>query len=256
MSAAVKGKVYLVGAGPGDPELLTLKAARILREADIVLHDDLISAEIIALVPRTATVISVGKRCGTARVTQEEINAMMVAYAASGRDVVRLKSGDPMLFGRAGEEIDSLRSAGIEFQLVPGISAAFAAAAALEVSLTDRRKASRVVFSSGHRATGAAGGLPTHVVYMPGPDYATVVSRLYKEGFSAETPCAVVSAVSQENQSTLQTTLGALPTLGPLPAPSILLVGDVIEQLPEMSFASRSSLIEQFIGSAPKFPIL
>jgi siroheme synthase len=196
----------------------------------------------------------VGKRCGTARVTQEEINSMMVAYAASGRDVVRLKSGDPMLFGRAGEEIDSLRSAGIDFEVVPGISAAFAAAAALEVSLTDRRKAPRVVFSSGHRAAGAAGELPTHVVYMPGPDYAPVVNRLYYEGFSAETPCAVVSAASQENQSTLQTTLGVLPTLGPLPAPSILLVGDVLEQLPEMSFASHSSLIEQFVGSAPKFP--
>jgi uroporphyrin-III C-methyltransferase len=256
MNAAIKGKVFLVGAGPGDPELLTLKAARILREADIVLHDDLISDEILALVPRTATVISVGKRCGTARVTQEEINAMMVAYAASGRDVVRLKSGDPMLFGRAGEEIDALRAARIEFEVVPGISAAFAAAAALQASLTDRRKASRVVFSSGHRATGAASELPTHVVYMPGPDYAPVVSRLCSEGFSPETPCAVVSAASQENQSALQTTLGALPNLGPLPAPSILLVGEVLDQPRDGSFSSRSSLIEQFIGSAPEFPAL
>jgi uroporphyrin-III C-methyltransferase len=254
MSAPVRGKVFFVGAGPGDPELLTLKAARILREGDIVLHDDLISDEILALVPRTATVISVGKRCGAARVTQEEINAMMVAYAASGRDVVRLKSGDPMLFGRAGEEIDVLRAARIQFELVPGISAAFAAAAALEVSLTDRRKASRVVFSSGHRAAGAASELPTHVVYMPGPDYAPVVSRLYKEGFSPETPCAVVSAASQENQSALQTTLGALPNMGPLPAPSILLVGDVLEQPQEMSFAPRASLIAHLMGSAPEFP--
>ena len=254
MSRAFRGKVFLVGAGPGDPDLLTLKAARILREADIVLHDDLISDEILALIPPTATVISVGKRCGAARVTQDEISAMMVTYAASGYDVVRLKSGDPMLFGRAGEEIDTLRSAGIEFEVVPGISAAFAAAAALEVSLTDRRKASRVVFSTGHRAAGAASELPTHIVYMPGPDYAPVVSGLYKEGFLPETPCAVVSAASQEAQSTLQTTLGALPTLGPLPPPSILLIGDVLDQPKEMSFGSRASLIAHLMGSAPEFP--
>jgi uroporphyrin-III C-methyltransferase len=228
MSAAGNGKVFLVGAGPGDPELLTLKAARTLREADVVLHDDLISAEILALVPRTATVISVGKRCGAARVTQEEINAMMISYARSGRDVARLKSGDPMLFARAGEEIDAMRAAGIEFEVVPGISAAFAAAAALEVSLTDRRKASRVIFSTGHRA-GRAQESTTQVVYMPGPDYASVVSRLLDEGFSADTPCAVVASASQEYQSVLRTRLRDLPNLGPLPAPSILLVGEVLE---------------------------
>ncbi|MBV9073337.1 MAG: uroporphyrinogen-III C-methyltransferase, partial [Acidobacteria bacterium] len=103
--SVVWGKVYLVGAGPGDPDLLTLKAARALRQADVVLHDDLVSQEILALIPRTVTLISVGKRCGEKRVSQEEINGMMVSYAAAGRQVVRLKSGDPMLFGRAGEEI-------------------------------------------------------------------------------------------------------------------------------------------------------
>ena len=155
MRELMPGKVYLVGAGSGDPELLTLKALRVLREADIVLHDDLISEQILKLIPRTATTMSVGKRCGAARVTQEEINTMLIAYARSGRTVVRLKSGDPMLFGRAGEEIDALRRGGIEMEIVPGISAAFAAAAALKVSLTDRRKASRVVFTTGHRAPGA-----------------------------------------------------------------------------------------------------
>jgi uroporphyrin-III C-methyltransferase len=244
MSAAAKGKAYLVGAGPGDPELLTLKAARTLRQADVVLHDDLISAEILALVPRTAMLISVGKRCGAAHVTQQEINAMMVAYAGSGRVVVRLKSGDPMLFGRAGEEIDALRAAGIEFEVVPGISAAFAAAAALEVSLTDRRKAGRLVFSSGHRAPGAAKEATTHVVYMPGPDYAGIVNRLLAEGFSAETPCAVVSAVSQESQSVLRTTLGQLPNLGPLPAPSILLAGEVLEQSLDILVGDGSYFLE------------
>lgn len=233
MNAVMSGRVYLVGAGPGDPELLTLKAARRLREADVVLHDDLISPEILALLPRTAVVISVGKRCGKAGVTQNEINAMLVSHAASGRDVVRLKAGDPMLFGRAGEEIDALRVAGIEFEVVPGISAAFAAAAALETSLTDRRKASRLVFSSGHRAHGETDATQesvTQVVYMPGPDYEPLVSRLLQDGFSADTPCAVISAVSRENQSVLRTTLGQLPNLVSLPAPSILIVGEVLEQ--------------------------
>ena len=228
MSLPISGKVYLVGAGPGDPELLTMKAVRVLREADVVLHDDLISGEILALIPRTATIISVGKRCGAARVTQEEINTMIVAYATSGRAVVRLKSGDPMLFGRAGEEIDALRARGIKFEVVPGISAALAAAAILETSLTDRRKAARVIFSTGHRAQGASEERATHVVYMPGSDYAAMVNRLLQEGFSADTPCAVISAVSHETQSVLRTTLESLPNSGFLPAPSILIVGEVL----------------------------
>jgi uroporphyrin-III C-methyltransferase len=228
VSERATGKVYLVGAGPGDPELLTMKAVRVLREADVVLHDDLVSREILALIPRTATVISVGKRCGTARVTQEEINAMMISYAGLGRAVVRLKSGDPMLFGRAGEEIDALRANTIDFEVVPGVSVAFAAAAALETSLTDRRIAAQVVFSTGHRAPGASVHRATHVVYMPGVDYVDVANRLLAEGFSPETPCAIVSAVSLETESVLRTTLAELPDLVTLPAPSILLVGDVL----------------------------
>ena len=228
MRLRAAGKVFLVGAGPGDPELLTLKALRVLREADVVLHDDLISRDILALVPGNVLEISVGKRCGAARVSQEETNAMLVSYAKSGRTVVRLKSGDPMLFGRAGEEIDTLRRAGIEFEVVPGVSTAFAAAAALETSLTDRRKASRVIFSTGHRAQPGASERTTQVIYMPGPDYSVIVGRLLQDGFAPETPCAVVSAVSREAQTTIRTTLGSLPDMGPLPAPSILIVGEVL----------------------------
>ena len=241
MSLPVSGKVYLVGAGPGDPELLTMKAVRVFREADVVLHDDLISREILALIPRTATLISVGKRCGAARVTQEEINTMIVAYASSGRTVVRLKSGDPMLFGRAAEEIDALRAQGIEFEAVPGISAALAAAAALETSLTDRRKAARVIFSTGHRAQGASEERATQVVYMPGSDYEAVVNRLLQEGFSADTPCAVVSAVSRETQTVLRTTLESLPNSGSLPAPSILIVGEVLRHNAVPSFSGLNA---------------
>lgn len=242
MSLRAQGKVFLVGAGPGDPELLTLKALRVLREADVVLHDDLISYEILALVPTTALKISVGKRCGAARVSQEETNALLVAYAEAERMVVRLKSGDPMLFGRAGEEIDALRRAGIEFEVVPGISTAFAAAAALETSLTDRRKASRVVFGTGHRAQPGASEGTTQVIYMPGPDYSAIVGRLFQAGFRPETPCAVVSAVSREAQTTIRTSLGSLAHTGPLPAPSILIVGEVVDDARENVVGESSSL--------------
>src|SRR5690349_20613187 len=114
------GKVYLVGAGPGDPELLTLKAARLLRGADVVLHDDLVGKEILRLIPTHAQVHNVGKRSGKKNISQEEINFLMVTLAASGLQVVRLKSGDPLIFGRIGEEIAALRQANIEFEIVPG----------------------------------------------------------------------------------------------------------------------------------------
>jgi uroporphyrin-III C-methyltransferase len=227
MQLGGKGKVYLVGAGPGDPELLTMKALRVLREADVILHDDLVSPGILALIPLAVTIISVGKRCGRPMVTQDEINAMMLAYASSGRTVVRLKSGDSMLFGRAGEEIDAIRGAGLDVEVVPGISAAFAAAAFLQTSLTDRRISRRLVFSTGRHAPAAANAT-TQVVYMPGSDYRPLVRSLLQEGFSPETPCAVVSAVSLEMQSAVVTTLQKLTDTAPLPAPAILLVGEVL----------------------------
>ncbi len=124
----MSGKVYLVGAGPGDPELLTLKAARILADADVVLYDALVSKEVLAMVSRSAQLIDVGKRAGKKLLTQEEISRLLVSYAAKIKIVVRLKGGDPLLFGRAGEEIDALREAGTDFEIVPGISAALGAA--------------------------------------------------------------------------------------------------------------------------------
>jgi len=133
------GKVYLVGAGPGDPELLTVKAARLLARASIVFHDSLVSCEVLRLIARGAEVIDVGKRCGRKLLTQEEINSLLI----SGRRpqhtvVVRLKGGDPLIFGRAGEEIEALRNAGVDFEIVPGITAVLGAAAAAGISLTDR----------------------------------------------------------------------------------------------------------------------
>src|SRR5208337_3817852 len=150
-SASV-GEVYLVGAGPGDPDLLTVKAVRLIRAADVILHDDLVPQAILDYASPSAEVVNVGKRCGTKTITQDEINALMIERARENRSVVRLKSGDPLIFGRAAEEMDALAEAGIAYQVVPGITAAFAAAAAIGCSLTDRRSASNVIFSTGHHA--------------------------------------------------------------------------------------------------------
>ena len=131
----MNGKVYLVGAGPGDPELLTVKALRLLRTADVVLHDDLVTPEILQLISPNAEVQNVGKRCGVKTIRQEEINFLMVARAASGLEVVRLKSGDPLIFGRAGEEIEALRHSDVEYEIVPGVTSALGAAAAAGIPL-------------------------------------------------------------------------------------------------------------------------
>src|SRR5258708_25952108 len=149
----MNGKVYLVGAGPGDPELLTVKALRLLRGADVVLHDDLVSPEILQLISPAAEVQNAGKRCGTKTVRQEEINFLMVTLAASGRQVVRLKSGDPLIFGRAGEEIEALRRSNIEYEIVPGVTSALGAAAAAGIPLTHRQASSTLVLTAGHRAS-------------------------------------------------------------------------------------------------------
>src|ERR1700684_4150409 len=152
MTAAQAGTVYLVGAGPGDPELLTLKAARLLAEADVVLHDDLVPQAVLDLAGKQALILSVGKRCGRKKITQASIHELMISSARRGLAVLRLKSGDPMIFGRAGEEIDALREAGVPFEVVPGVTAASSAAAFLEASLTDRRISSKLMVLSGHHA--------------------------------------------------------------------------------------------------------
>src|SRR2546422_3943738 len=146
----IKGKVHLVGAGPGDPDLLTVKALRLLRTADIVFHDDLVSPQILGLIPAGTHVESVGKRCGHTSVTQQQIHSLLINAAREGWEVVRLKSGDPLVFGRAGEEMEALRQAGIDFEVVPGITVAFGAAAQARIPLTDRRLASKIVFLSNH----------------------------------------------------------------------------------------------------------
>lgn len=233
---AVAGHVYLVGAGPGDPELLTLKAVRLIESAEVILHDDLVPQAILDLGSSSAEIVNVGKRCGTKTITQEEINALMVDHAQMGHSVVRLKSGDPLLFGRAAEEIDALTEAGVPSVVVPGVSAAFAAAAALGRSLTDRSCASNVIFSTGHHAQSHnRAPLPaledaTRVVYMPGRDLTLLAAEWMAEGLPADLPCAVVSRAAQPEQEVVHTTLGTLGETEPAAAPSLLIAGWAVRE--------------------------
>jgi len=230
-----EGKVYLAGAGPGDPELLTLRALRVIQSADVVLHDDLVPQAILDLAVH-AEVMNVGKRCGAKSITQEEINALMIEHARAGRTTIRLKSGDPLIFGRAAEEMAALREAGVLFEVVPGITSAFAAAAAVPFSLTDRHSASSVIFSTGHHAQSHNDApLPakedaTRVVYMPGRDLKLLAEEWLAEGLPADLPCVLVSHAAQPNQQVRCTTLAALGDEAPLPAPSLLLAGWAVHE--------------------------
>jgi uroporphyrin-III C-methyltransferase len=230
MKHAEKGKVYLVGAGPGDPDLLTVRAASLLATADVVLHDDLVSKEVLAQVDSSALLISVGKRCGTKHVTQEQIHSLMIQTAQLGQSVVRLKSGDPLVFGRAGEEMDALRAAGIPFEVVPGITAAFAAAAAVQSPLTDRRSAYSVTLLSAHRAEENANRSErsdpgTRAIYMPGRSLPEFAAAWLAQGESPDLPCVIVSRASHPDQTILRSTLGSLRESQPTVSPSILLAG-------------------------------
>lgn len=205
------GHVTLVGAGPGDAELLTLKAMRALQSADVILFDDLVSDEVLELARREAKRMMVGKRGGRASCRQEDINALMIKLARQGKRVVRLKAGDPMVFGRAGEEIAALDAAGIPVAVVPGITAALAAASALGVSLTHRNAAHSVRFVTGHSRQGAlpedldwrglANPETSLMVYMGGRTGGEFAARLMGEGLSPATPVAVVSAVSRRDET-------------------------------------------------------
>jgi uroporphyrin-III C-methyltransferase len=231
------GKVYLVGAGPGDPDLLTVKALRLLRMAEVVLHDDLVPPEILQLISTRADIRNVGKRCGSKEIRQEEINFLMVTLAVSGLKVIRLKSGDPLIFGRAGEEIEALGESGIEYEIVPGVTSALGAAASAGIPLTHRRASSSVVFTAGHRASAgedadwsrAAAASATLVVYMAGSAYGEISAKLRKNGFAAKTPCAIISRATTREQRVHVTTVVDLPRAPKLASPTLLVVGDVVD---------------------------
>ena len=230
------GKVYLVGAGPGDPELLTLKAARVLKQADVVLHDDLVGPKILDFAPAHAQIRNVGKRCGTKNISQEEINFLMVTLAASGLQVVRLKGGDPLIFGRIGEEIAALHKANIEFEIVPGITAALGAASTAQIPLTHRQSSHALVFLAGHSATGedptnwhALASLEaTIVIYMPGHNYSEIARKLRGAGLPDETPCAIISRATTSDEQIFSTKVENLGHAPRLAAPTLLVIGEVV----------------------------
>ncbi|MCA0423259.1 MAG: siroheme synthase CysG [Proteobacteria bacterium] len=240
-----RGHVSLVGAGPGDPDLLTLKAMRTLQSADVILFDDLVSPDVLDLARREATRISVGKVGHGPSVTQAEINRLIVHHALAGRNVVRLKSGDPMIFGRAGEEIAACEHEGVAVSIVPGISAAQGAAASLGISLTERLKASRVQFVTGHDRKG---GLPdtiawpaiadaavTTVIYMARrtlPDFSV---RAIAAGLAAETPAVAVLSATRADEVRIAGTIADLPAkLAAFPGegPTLVVVGWVLAREP------------------------
>ena len=233
---AVAGNVYLVGAGPGDPELLTLKAVRLIESADVILHDDLVPQAILELAKPGADVANVGKRCGAKTITQEEINSLMIGARASWPERCTPEERRSASVWPRQRGIEALAEAGLPVEIVPGVSAAFAAAAAIGRSLTDRDWASHVIFPTGHHAQSHnREALPaveagTRVVYMPGRDLNLLAAEWLAEGLPADLPCAVVSRAAQPDQRVLHTTLGALGEVEAAAAPSLLIAGWAVRE--------------------------
>jgi uroporphyrin-III C-methyltransferase / precorrin-2 dehydrogenase / sirohydrochlorin ferrochelatase len=254
------GKVFLVGAGPGDAELLTIKAVRILESADVVLHDDLVGPGVFEFIPSTAKVHDVGKRCGQQSARQEHINRLLVDYAFQGLQVVRLKGGDPLLFGRGGEEIEALRKANIDFEIVPGVTAALAAAAAAQIPLTHRRASSALMVLTSHHSKSDdfdpwPAQIPvnvTLVVYMPGYAYPETKNKLLRAGLNGRTPCAVISQATSPQEQVYRTTIGELHLAPKLPAPTLLVVGDVVRFAEHVSLNQTLPQIEELISQYPE----
>lgn len=255
--------VYLVGAGPGDPDLLTVRAERLLATAEVVLHDDLVPDAIVSLCSPQALVTSVGKRCGRPRITQVGIHELMIDSARRNLSVVRLKSGDPMVFGRAAEELNALRDAGIPVEVVPGVSAVFAAGAVLQLPLTDRRSASKLILITGNHAADKSTGdilpvwqgtLPddaTLAIYMPGRDLAAVVNDLRSAGVPEDMPCVAISCAATPRQQASASALAAFGKIIPGAAPLLVLVGRAMQaMLQPAGVAVENAMVRQLIEQA------
>ena len=245
-AGAPAGEVWLVGAGPGDPELLTLKALNVLQRADVVVHDGLVSDAVLELAPPSAQRISVAKRRSRHSYAQDEINRMLVAFALEGLTVVRLKGGDPFIFGRGGEELEACRAAGVACHIVPGVTAALAAGASAGAPLTHRGAAQAVTFVTGHAASGGEPDLDwaslarpnqTVVIYMGVATATAIAARLMAAGRAGSTPALVVENASLPDERRIVTTLAALPAAAAaIAGPALLIVGEA------MALASASLL--------------
>ncbi|WP_331283274.1 uroporphyrinogen-III C-methyltransferase [Futiania mangrovi] len=233
------GFVWLVGAGPGAADLLTLRAARVLAQADVIVHDSLVPAEVLAVGRPDAARILAGKRKGGPSLKQADIDALIVAHARSGARVARLKGGDPMVYGRAGEEIAALEAAGIGYEIVPGVTSALAAAAEAALPLTLRGVASSLVFVTGHGAEGAdaapwpalVGQGATIAVYMGKTVAAEAAGRLLAAGLAPDTPVAAIENVSRRDMRLLGGSVADLPALAgrrDLAGPVLILIGDAL----------------------------
>ncbi len=241
-AGASQGRVLLVGAGPGDPELLTVKAVRALKSADVIFYDRLVGDGVLDHARREAELVPVGKAKGAHSVPQSEINALLIARAKAGQTVVRLKGGDPFIFGRGGEELDALRAEGIAIEIVPGVTAGIAAAASLQIPLTHRDVSHSVTFVSGHEASGSepgfeyldlaalAAGKNTLIVYMGVTTAASVAKRLLDAGFRPGLPVIAVENASRDDERRIGTTISVLAahpeSLG-LKSPAVLIFGEV-----------------------------
>ena len=232
------GSVWLVGAGPGDPELLTIKALKALQRTDVVIHDGLVSDEVLDLAPAAARRISVAKRKSRHSYGQDEINRMLVAFAREGLTVVRLKGGDPFIFGRGGEELEACREAGVECLIVPGVTAALAAGASAGAPLTHRGSAQAVTFVTGHAAAGGEPELDwvslakanqTVVIYMGLSTAPAIAARLMAAGRIGSTPALIVENVSRADERRVLTNLAGLAKAAAgLSGPALLIVGEAM----------------------------
>jgi uroporphyrin-III C-methyltransferase len=234
---AVAGRVWLVGAGPGDPDLLTLKAARLIGSADVIVHDGLVSEEILSLAPASARLIDVAKRKSRHTLPQGDINRLLVAFALQGLTVVRLKAGDPFIFGRGGEELEECRAAGVACEVVPGVTAALAASAGAGAPLTHRGLAQSVTFVTGHAAHGdpdldwaaLARANQTVVIYMGLTTAGLIGERLMAAGRDGATPALIVVNASRADEQSHPTTLAQLAaTAEGLKGPALLIVGEAM----------------------------
>src|SRR5438067_485881 len=255
-----EGRVTLVGAGPGDPDLLTIKALRALQDADVVFYDELVSPEILDRVRRDAARIPVGRRVGKPGIGQDAINRLMIEAARSGQRAVRLKGGDPFVFGRGGEEIEALRKAGVRYSVVPGISAGLGAAAQFEVPLTFRHEALRITFLTAHKARDAetvdwstlTDEKMTVVVYMGVTAATSVRAGLLAAGRSPQTPVGVFARVTRPDAEAAVGTLDKLPELvenidG---GPAILIIGDVVARSAPWRHSDLNQVISQLLDAA------